>query len=143
MICVAIMVGDVATLVGNLLQVMPRYLGALIVIAVINVLRIGVRDFQNLPNPFWARVGIWWRTALVRGGVEIGILDRSDIPSGGVVIQIRRVPVEISIALQELLRRRAANAWTVPLLGRRPDQGQCSVIKGSTGTVSAGLGINR
>src|SRR5437870_6742975 len=130
MICVAIMVGDVATLVGNLLQVMPRYLGALVVISVINVSRIGVRDFQNLANPFWARVGIWKRAAQVRGGVKIGILNRIHVPVA-IVIQIRRMPIEIGITLEKLLRGRAVNAWTIPLLGRRPRYAQCRVIKRS------------
>ena len=76
--------------------------------------RIGswVRDFQNLANPFGTRVGIWWRAALVRRGVKISILDRGDVPGHWIVIQIRRVPIEISIALQELLRG-GILGWTI------------------------------
>src|SRR5690349_2775697 len=81
MICVASMVRDVATLVGNLLQVMPRCFGPLVVISVINVsLIFVVGNLENLSDAFRARVGIWRWAAHVVGDMAVSVSNLIHIP---------------------------------------------------------------
>jgi hypothetical protein len=70
--------------------------------------------------------------------VIVSIRDRIDIPIG-IITQLCTVVLKVGIALEELPRSRAVNAWTF-LLGGRPSDGQWGVVERASAAVAAIFG---
>src|SRR5579884_174121 len=81
-------------------------------VTIIDMGIVGMRDLENLPYAFGAKVDVWRRAAQVGDGMVVGIGDRVDVPVG-IITKLCRMPLKIGVTEQELLRRRAAKTlWT-------------------------------
>src|SRR4051794_5077213 len=75
MISVARIVGDIAALVSDLLQIMSANDARFILVHIIDMCSIRVCNFGDLTDSFRSRVSIWRWAAQVGRGMAVGVLN--------------------------------------------------------------------